>query len=71
MVFMWIPGWTGDGCEIPDCGYGACYIDEGRGYCDGSTGAPICVCNVENVSTEYSLFMEPVFMYWSVKFCVI
>ena len=55
-IFWCIKGWTDEDCSIPDCGDGACYIDEGRGYCDGSTGIPECKCNTEDVSITLSLY---------------
>jgi len=42
-------GWTADDCATPDCGDGACYINEGRGLCNGSSGIPECVCNIADV----------------------
>ena len=60
MIYL---GWTGDGCDIPDCGFGACYINESRGYCDGSSGAPICVCNTNNVSLILFYTNSDVFLF--------
>lgn len=50
-------GWTGEDCGIPDCGDGACYIDEGRGFCDGSTVIPKCVCNTDDVSYKLHILV--------------
>ena len=57
-----IPGWTGDGCEIPDCP-GGC---EGNGFCNG-TDRDIPECDCKDVS--YSRF-RPVVKTFVICACI-